>query len=106
MRRIALTIHLTPNMRDALYDACGNSDSLSGYIRKVLAAHIDYDLTQACEEDWRGRPRKYANDAERKAAEAAQRRERRAENKRMIEAYTRTQKLAALNVIREAMGEG
>lgn len=70
-RYVAVT--MTPPLLEALRKAAGTEQSLSGYIRTVLAQHLGITIEPAT-----SARQKYNTEEERKAAQAQQRKDRQA----------------------------
>lgn len=101
--KTTMSFQLTLALKEALdtFSTKAGKD-VAAVIRESIASHIGYDLSIEPVVK-RGKPSKYATEAERKAAEKARRDEQNALKKKLLDEYYRKQKEEAAKALRDSL---
>jgi hypothetical protein len=102
-----LMIVISEAQKDALGEyATKHNKSIAAVVRESIAVRIGYDLAaEAKPIETRGRPRKYASDAERKEANRARSAEQRKLVKQLLDAYRSGQHKHSIKVLEESISK-
>lgn len=99
---VNLMVKMSEPMKQAIESvANARGQFMSEWARDVLAKACGYDLSADEALEGRGRPRKYATDAQRKKARSDAQTRRNREQRALVDAVMRQNRLADYNALRE-----
>ena len=108
MARATLAINCSSELKSALHDWAADHDmSANEAVRQAIAALINYDLDgeKSANTERRGRPRKYKDEAERKAIAAEKARKKRQMGRELVAQFRRQTAKADMERFRKSVIE-